>query len=249
MSDDRCLVLIHPQKQFKYRDMLLDSSGTVRWLHDEDYTMHFSRWEKKRFDGFLRGVPQPSCVGSDATVPGAHLRGRARRDRLLRSLRHRLGGDAVRVRIFWLELKSRACKLLWTRSAPTTIGSFAAQASFRCCAHQQDASSFAVHSCRNRLTLAGIGAAFAFARRMSMPDFVARMERSGMRGPCATERPPGFRSLHPGYEDRNARKTGKTERKTSQDVGQQPEFGAVHNLTAPVRRRKITGPATSLPAQ
>ena len=59
-SDDNCLLLSHPSKQFKYRDMLLGSSGTVQWLHDEDYTMHFSRWEKKRFDGFLRGVPNPS---------------------------------------------------------------------------------------------------------------------------------------------------------------------------------------------
>jgi hypothetical protein len=59
-SDDSCLLLRHPQKRFKYRDMLLDSSGTVQWLHDHDYTMHFSRWEKKRFDGFLRSVPRAS---------------------------------------------------------------------------------------------------------------------------------------------------------------------------------------------
>jgi hypothetical protein len=60
MSDDRFLLLTHPQKRFKYRDMLLMSSGAVRWLHDDDYTMHFSRWEKKRFDGFLRTVPAPT---------------------------------------------------------------------------------------------------------------------------------------------------------------------------------------------
>jgi len=59
-SDDSCLSLTHPQKRFKYKDMLLDSSGTVWWRYDQDYTMHFSRWEKKRFDRFLRGVPSPS---------------------------------------------------------------------------------------------------------------------------------------------------------------------------------------------
>jgi hypothetical protein len=58
-SDDGCLLLSHPQKRFKYKEMLLDSSGTVQWLHDEDYTMHFSRWEQKRFDSFLRHVPEP----------------------------------------------------------------------------------------------------------------------------------------------------------------------------------------------
>lgn len=56
-SDDSCLLLTHPCKRFKYRAMLLDSSGTVWWRYDQDYTVHFSRWEKKRFDGFLRGVP------------------------------------------------------------------------------------------------------------------------------------------------------------------------------------------------
>jgi hypothetical protein len=60
VSDDRCLVLTHPIKNFKYRDMLLDSSGTVWWRYDQDYTTHFSRWEKKRFETFLRHVPQPS---------------------------------------------------------------------------------------------------------------------------------------------------------------------------------------------
>lgn len=59
-SDDRCLVLSHPSKRFKYRNMLLDSSGTVWWRYDQDYTVHFSRWEKKRFDGFLRSVPSAS---------------------------------------------------------------------------------------------------------------------------------------------------------------------------------------------
>ena len=59
-SDGSCLLLSHPCKRFKYRDMLLDSSGTVWWRYDQDYTVHFSRWEKKRFDGFLRGVPHPS---------------------------------------------------------------------------------------------------------------------------------------------------------------------------------------------
>lgn len=58
-SDDSCLVLSHPSKRFKYRHMLLDSSGTVWWRFDQDYSVHFSRWEKKRFDGFLRGVPDP----------------------------------------------------------------------------------------------------------------------------------------------------------------------------------------------
>lgn len=56
-SDDGCLLLTHPRKRFKYRQLLLDSSGTVQWLHDDDYTMHFSRWEKKRFETFLRHVP------------------------------------------------------------------------------------------------------------------------------------------------------------------------------------------------
>lgn len=60
MSDDRCLVLSHPTKSFKYRDMLIDSSGTVWWRYDQDYQVHFSRWEKKRFDAFLRYVPQPT---------------------------------------------------------------------------------------------------------------------------------------------------------------------------------------------
>jgi hypothetical protein len=59
-SDDGCLLLMHPRKRFKYRDILIDSSGTVQWLHDQDYTMHFSRWEKKRFDSFLRSVPPPT---------------------------------------------------------------------------------------------------------------------------------------------------------------------------------------------
>jgi hypothetical protein len=59
-SDDGCLLLSHPDKRFKYRDMLLDSSGTVWWRYDQDYKMHFSRWEKKRFDGFLRHVPEPT---------------------------------------------------------------------------------------------------------------------------------------------------------------------------------------------
>jgi hypothetical protein len=58
-SDDSCLLLTHPRKRFRYRHLLLDSSGTVQWLHDDDYTMHFSRWEKKRFDTFLRHVPRP----------------------------------------------------------------------------------------------------------------------------------------------------------------------------------------------
>jgi hypothetical protein len=58
-SYDDCLLLIHPRKNFKYREMLLDSSGTVQWLHDEDFTMHFSRWEQKRFESFLRTVPMP----------------------------------------------------------------------------------------------------------------------------------------------------------------------------------------------
>jgi hypothetical protein len=58
-SNDECLLLVHPQKRFKYREMLLDSSGTAQWLHDEDYTTHFSRWEKRRFDIFLRCVPAP----------------------------------------------------------------------------------------------------------------------------------------------------------------------------------------------
>jgi hypothetical protein len=57
LSDDKILLLSHPHKRFKYRDMLLDSSGTVWWRYDQDYQVHFSRWEKKRFDGFLRGVP------------------------------------------------------------------------------------------------------------------------------------------------------------------------------------------------
>jgi len=60
LSDDKILLLSHPHKRFKYRDMLLDSSGTVWWRYDQDYSMHFSRWEKKRFDRFLRGVPSPS---------------------------------------------------------------------------------------------------------------------------------------------------------------------------------------------
>jgi hypothetical protein len=60
LSDDKCLLLSHPDKRFKYRDMLLDSSGTVWWRYDQDYQVHFSRWEKKRFDGFLRRVPEPS---------------------------------------------------------------------------------------------------------------------------------------------------------------------------------------------
>jgi hypothetical protein len=59
-SDDSCLLLSHPRKRFKYKEMLLDSSGTVWWRYDQDYTVHFARWEKKRFDGFLRGVPSPS---------------------------------------------------------------------------------------------------------------------------------------------------------------------------------------------
>jgi hypothetical protein len=59
-SDDSCLLLTHPRKRFKYREMLLDSSGTVWWRYDQDYTTHFSRWEKKRFDTFLRHVPRPS---------------------------------------------------------------------------------------------------------------------------------------------------------------------------------------------
>jgi hypothetical protein len=59
-SDDGILLLSHPHKRFKYRDMLLDSSGTVWWRYDQDYQVHFSRWEKKRFDGFLRHVPEPS---------------------------------------------------------------------------------------------------------------------------------------------------------------------------------------------
>ena len=59
-SDDSCLSLSHPQKRFKYKEMLLDSTGTVWWRYDQDYTVHFARWEKKRFDGFLRGVPSPS---------------------------------------------------------------------------------------------------------------------------------------------------------------------------------------------
>ncbi|MBX9774218.1 MAG: hypothetical protein K2Y71_07365 [Xanthobacteraceae bacterium] len=59
-SDSSILLLSHPDKRFKYRDMLLDSSGAVWWRYDQDYTMHFSRWEKKRFDGFLRHVPEPS---------------------------------------------------------------------------------------------------------------------------------------------------------------------------------------------
>jgi hypothetical protein len=60
MSDDACLLLSHPRKRFKYRDMLLDSSGTVQWLHDQDFKMHFSRWEQKRFESFLRTVPEPT---------------------------------------------------------------------------------------------------------------------------------------------------------------------------------------------
>jgi hypothetical protein len=59
-SDDTILLLSHPDKRFKYRDMLLDSSGTVWWRYDQDYKVHFSRWEKKRFDGFLRRVPEPN---------------------------------------------------------------------------------------------------------------------------------------------------------------------------------------------
>jgi hypothetical protein len=60
LSDDKILLLSHPHKRFKYRDMLLDSSGTVWWRYDQDYQVHFSRWEKKRFDGFLRRVPEPN---------------------------------------------------------------------------------------------------------------------------------------------------------------------------------------------
>jgi hypothetical protein len=60
MSDDRCLVLSHPAKKFKYRDMLIDSTGTVWWRYDQNYQVHFSRWEKKRFEAFLRSVPQPT---------------------------------------------------------------------------------------------------------------------------------------------------------------------------------------------
>jgi hypothetical protein len=59
LSDDEILLLSHPHKRFKYRDMLLDSSGAVWWRYDQDYKVHFSRWEKKRFDGFLRNVPEP----------------------------------------------------------------------------------------------------------------------------------------------------------------------------------------------
>ena len=59
-SDDRCLVLSHPNKNFKYRDMLIDSSGTVWWRFDQNYQVHFSRWERKRFDAFLRYVPLPT---------------------------------------------------------------------------------------------------------------------------------------------------------------------------------------------
>jgi hypothetical protein len=58
-SDDGCLLLWHPCKRFKYRHMLLDSSGTVWWRYDQDYRVHFSRWEKKRFDKFLHAVPEP----------------------------------------------------------------------------------------------------------------------------------------------------------------------------------------------
>jgi hypothetical protein len=58
-SYDDCLLLSHPRKSFKYREMLLASSGAVQWLHDEDYTMHFARWEQKRFESFLRTVPMP----------------------------------------------------------------------------------------------------------------------------------------------------------------------------------------------
>ena len=60
LSDDRCLVLSHPTKKFKYRDMLIDSSGTVWWRYDQDYQVHFSRWERKRFEAFLRYVPEPT---------------------------------------------------------------------------------------------------------------------------------------------------------------------------------------------
>jgi len=60
LSDDRCFVLVHPNRNFKYRDMLLDSSGTVWWRYDQSYQVHFSRWEKKRFEAFLRHVPQPT---------------------------------------------------------------------------------------------------------------------------------------------------------------------------------------------
>ena len=60
MSDDRCVVLSHPTRNFKYKDMLLDSSGTVWWRYDQDYQVHFSRWEQKRFNAFLRSVPQPT---------------------------------------------------------------------------------------------------------------------------------------------------------------------------------------------
>src|SRR5262245_34606435 len=60
ISDDSCLVLVHPTKKFKYRDMLIDSSGTVWWRYDQDYTVHFARWEKKQFETFLRMVPEPT---------------------------------------------------------------------------------------------------------------------------------------------------------------------------------------------
>ena len=59
-SDDCIILLSHPDKRFKYREMLLDSSGAVWWRYDQDYKTHFSRWEKKRFDGFLRRVPEPN---------------------------------------------------------------------------------------------------------------------------------------------------------------------------------------------
>jgi hypothetical protein len=68
LSDDRCLVLTHPARKFKYRDMLLDSSGTVWWRYDQDCTTHFSRWEQKRFETFLRHVPVPARRGRTRAV-------------------------------------------------------------------------------------------------------------------------------------------------------------------------------------
>lgn len=59
-SDDRCLVLSHPNLKFKYRDMLLDSSGTVWWRYDQNYEVHFSRRDRKQFEAFLRAVPAPT---------------------------------------------------------------------------------------------------------------------------------------------------------------------------------------------
>ena len=87
--------------------MLLDSSGAVWWRYDQDYQVHFSRWEKKRFDGLPASRAGAELVGPHAGLSPdiRRVRDPARASAAALYFAGRRG-DAVCLSLFWVELSA-----------------------------------------------------------------------------------------------------------------------------------------------